>query len=76
MKNFKIIDKQGFKKFLQLYSRYIYSIVNPNNCEELPDEMITDEELDFLFNLYQEIETTNSNKIKKNMEEIDGRKYL
>ena len=56
MKNFNPTDKQDFKKFLKLYNRYIYSIVNQNNLDnyELPDEIITDEELEFLFNIYQE----------------------
>jgi len=50
---------------LKLYNRYIYSIVNQNNCEELPDEIITDEELDFLYNLYQEIEFNKQISITK-----------
>jgi hypothetical protein len=76
MKKNMTIDKKGFINLLKLYNRYIYSVVNFDGCEKLPDEIITDKEIDFLFNLYQEFETTNSNKIKKNMEEIDGRKYL
>ena len=50
-----IMNIKDLKEFLRYYNRYIYSIVNQNNCEKLPDE-ITDEELDFLYNLYQEIE--------------------
>jgi hypothetical protein len=61
----KLTNKQGFKNFLKLYNRYIYSIVNQNNCEELPDEIITDEELDFLYNLYQEIEFNKQISITK-----------
>lgn len=51
-----IMDKQGFKKFLQLYNRFVYSIINQNNGCELEDEIITDEELEFLYKVYQEVE--------------------
>ena len=51
------MDKQGFKKFLQFYGRYIYSIAANRNSESCDDdEIISDSELDFLFNLYQEVE--------------------
>ena len=53
MRNIQPMDKQGFKNFLKLYNRYIYSILNQENCREPPDEILTDQELDFLFNLYQ-----------------------
>lgn len=45
-------DKQGFKKFLQLYNRWLCSVIG---CE-VENEVITDEELEFLYKIYEEIE--------------------
>lgn len=58
-----IMDKQGFKKFLQLYNRFVYSIINQNNGCELEDEIITDEEIDWLYNVYQEVEGIKQKKL-------------
>ncbi|MDP2207307.1 MAG: hypothetical protein Q8K98_00865 [Bacteroidota bacterium] len=51
--------RKELKEFLKLYNRFIYSIVNQNDNKELqefPDEIITDEELDFLLNISRGIE--------------------
>jgi hypothetical protein len=57
-------DKQGFKKFLQLYNRWLCSVFQEFSTEKMPeelyegvlDEVLYDVDLDFLYNLYQEIE--------------------
>ena len=60
-----IMDKQDFKKFLQFCGRYISIAANQNNLDnfELPDEIITDEEIDWLYNVYQEVEGIKQKKL-------------
>jgi len=56
------MDKQGFKKFLKFYNKWVYSILsNPANDNEIVDDLITDEELEFLYKVYQEVEFNLSN---------------
>jgi hypothetical protein len=55
MNNKRTMDKEGLKNLLKLYNRYIFSIVNLNDGRGLTEDIITDKELDFLINLYQEI---------------------
>jgi hypothetical protein len=66
-------DKQGFKKFLQLYNRWLCSVFQEFNTQKMPeelyegvlDEVLSDEDLDFLYNIYQEIEFNNQTNKKK-----------
>jgi hypothetical protein len=51
MKN-KTLDKKELKDFLKLYNRYIVSLVNQDNFSS---EVVTDEELDFLINLFEDM---------------------